>query len=126
MRTLLPPLLCPVAAGILPAVESGILPGGMTVLSYSRAGPGGRMPAATGWLCPDAPFAALPARPDGSGVAVTSQVDGFGVAWLILGELRAAPPTAAQRLKERRRVSVAIGLGLDEVQHGLLVCLFRG
>src|ERR1035441_302754 len=31
-----------VAAGILPAVEPGILPGGMAILRYSGAGPGGR------------------------------------------------------------------------------------
>ena len=45
-----------VAAGILPAVEPGVSPGGMDVrpgirLEASSAGPGGKMPAAT---CPDA------------------------------------------------------------------------
>ena len=46
--------------------------------------------------------------------------------WLVLAEIRAVPPTAAQRLKERRGVSKAIGLSLNEVHRGLLVGLFRG
>ena len=46
--------------------------------------------------------------------------------WLVLAEIRAMPPTTAQRLKERRGVSKAIGLSLNEVHRGLLVCLFRG
>ena len=72
------------------------------------------------------PLAALSERLDSCGVAITSQVAGFGMAWLIPAELRAVPPTAAQRLKERRGVSVTIGLGLNEVHRGLLVDLFRG
>ena len=51
-----------VAAGILPAVEPGVSPSGIAVhlarmLQVSSAGPGGRMPAATRWRCPDAPGA---------------------------------------------------------------------
>lgn len=44
----------------------------------------------------------------------------------VLAKIRAVPPTASQRLKQRRRISVAIGLGLNEVHRGLLVGLFRG
>jgi hypothetical protein len=44
----------PVAAGILPAVEPGILPGGMAVPRNSSAGPGGRMPPSTAGRMPAA------------------------------------------------------------------------
>jgi hypothetical protein len=59
---------CAVAAGILPAVEPGVSPGGVDVRLFivpdaSNASPGGkmppstagRMPAATWERCPDAP-----------------------------------------------------------------------
>lgn len=46
--------------------------------------------------------------------------------WLLLGEIRAVPPAASQRLEESRGVGIAIGLGLNEVYQGLLVGLFRG
>src|ERR1035437_3327672 len=54
VRISLPPPLCPVAAGILPAVEPGILPGGMAVLRHTSAGPGGRMPPSTAGRMPAA------------------------------------------------------------------------
>jgi hypothetical protein len=69
-----PPPPRDVAAGILPAVEPGILPGGMALGRVWDAGPGGkmppytagRMPAATWWWRPDgpagAPTASDPAR----------------------------------------------------------------
>src|ERR1035437_4262831 len=44
----------------------------------------------------------------------------------VLAKICAVPPAAAQCLKERRSVSVTIGLGLNEVHRGLLVGLFRG
>jgi hypothetical protein len=44
---------------------------------------------------------------------------------LILGHIRAIPPSSAQSLKESSGVSIAIGLGLHEVQRGLLISLFR-
>ena len=54
-RIWLPPPPLAVAAGILPAVEPGILPGGMVVGVGGVVYPGGKMPAAAWWLCPDMP-----------------------------------------------------------------------
>jgi CheY-like chemotaxis protein len=44
----------PVAAGILPAVEPGILPGGMAICHAPQASPGGRMPPSTAGKMPAA------------------------------------------------------------------------
>jgi DNA-directed DNA polymerase III PolC len=49
-----------VAAGILPAVEPGILPGGIAVLRHSSAGPGGRMPPSTAGRMPAATAIRVP------------------------------------------------------------------
>src|SRR5581483_7940351 len=42
---------------------------------------------------------------------------------LLLGQVRTVPPSAAQGLKERGRVSITVRLGLDKIQPGLLVGL---
>ena len=42
----------------------------------------------------------------------------------ILRHIRAVPPSAAKSLKQCRRVRVAIGLRLHEIDHCLLVALF--
>jgi len=44
---------------------------------------------------------------------------------LILGQISTVPPTAAESLKESRGVGIAIGLGLNEIYHGLLIALLR-
>ena len=40
-----------------------------------------------------------------------------------VSQFSAVPPTAAKRLKQRRRIGVTIGLGLDQVDPSLLVGL---
>jgi hypothetical protein len=45
-----------VAGDILPAIEPGVLAGGMGCGVAERADPGGRMPAATEWQCREAPY----------------------------------------------------------------------
>jgi hypothetical protein len=44
---------------------------------------------------------------------------------LILGHIRAVPPSAAKSLKQCGGVGITIALGLCEVDHGLLIGLFR-
>jgi len=43
----------------------------------------------------------------------------------ILGNIRAVPPSAAKSLKQRGSVGITIGLRLNQVNHGLLIRLFR-
>ena len=45
-----------------------------------------------------------------------------GTLWL---DVRPVPPTAAQGLEQRNRISVASGPGLGEAKHGLLIGLLR-
>src|ERR1700678_1381521 len=47
------------------------------------------------------------------------------LAGLLFRQIGAVPPAAAQSLKERGGVGIAIGLGLNEVDYGLVVGLFR-
>jgi hypothetical protein len=42
-----------------------------------------------------------------------------------IGQIRAMPPSAAESLKQRCGVGVAISLGLDEIDYGLLISLLR-
>jgi hypothetical protein len=58
----LPPS-CAVAAGILPAVEPGILPGGIAVPQARGAPPGGRMPPSTAGKMPAATWRQYPDAP---------------------------------------------------------------
>ena len=44
---------------------------------------------------------------------------------IVLGQIRPMPPATAQRLKQRRRVGITIGLRLDEIDAGLLTGLLR-
>ena len=44
---------------------------------------------------------------------------------LTLGHVRAIPPSTAQRLEQRGGIGVTICLGLHQVNHGLLIGLFR-
>jgi hypothetical protein len=43
---------------------------------------------------------------------------------LILGHIRAVPPSAAKSLKESSSITITIGPGLNEIDHRLLVSLF--
>ena len=42
---------------------------------------------------------------------------------VILAQIRALPPAATQRLKQRRRIGITIGLGQDQVDTSLLIGL---
>ena len=43
----------------------------------------------------------------------------------VLAEVRAVPPSAAESLEQRDGIGITIGLGLREVDHGLLIRLLR-
>jgi hypothetical protein len=73
----LPGVTCAVAAGILPAVEPGILPGGMAVPQPPSAPPGGRMPPSAAGRMP----AATSPRCDPGGCRAVEPLDTLARDW---------------------------------------------
>jgi hypothetical protein len=101
-----PPPTCAVAAGILPAVEPGILPGGIAVPQARGAPPGGRMPPSTAGKMPAATWGGCPDAPGASARAVSGM------------RCSRASQTGLFELGLQRAHTEAVNLELDAVAVG--------